>query len=41
MPGGTLEVHVGEQWDIVLRGPVEAVYEGELVEEMVDRLRSL
>ena len=41
MPGGTLEVHVGEQWDLVLRGPVEAVYEGELVEEMMDRLRSL
>lgn len=41
MPGGTLEVRVGEGWDLVLRGPVEAVYEGELVDEMMNRLRRL
>ena len=41
MPGGVLEVHVGEDWDLVLRGPVEAVYEAELTEEMLHRLRGL
>ena len=28
-------------WDLVLRGPVEAVYEAELTEEMLHRLRGL
>jgi diaminopimelate epimerase len=41
MPGGTLQVRVGENWDLVLLGPVEAVYEGELSEEMVNRVRDL
>ena len=41
MPGGTLEVRVGEAWDLVLSGPVEAVYEGVLAEEMMARLRGL
>lgn len=39
MPGGTLHVRVGEDWELVLRGPVEAVYEGELLPEMLERLR--
>lgn len=41
MPGGVLEVRVGEGWDLVLRGPVEAVYQGEVEAEMEERLRAL
>jgi diaminopimelate epimerase len=41
MPGGTLQVNVGEDWDLVLRGPVEAVCEGVIVDEMLTRLRSV
>ena len=41
MPGGTLQVNVGKDWDLVLRGPVEAVCEGVIVEEMLTRLRSV
>ena len=41
MPGGVLEVRVGEAWDLVLRGPVEAVYEGEFLVEMLNRLSDL
>lgn len=38
MPGGTLHVQVGEDWDLVLRGPVEVVYQGTLSESLVARL---
>ena len=41
MPGGTLDVRVGDAWDLVLRGPVEAVFEGEILPEMLERLRDL
>lgn len=39
MPGGSLHVHVGEDWDLLLRGPVEVVYEGTLSDDMVGKLR--
>jgi diaminopimelate epimerase len=41
MPGGTLHVTVREDWSIVLRGPVEAVFRGELAPGMVRRLGEL
>ncbi len=41
MPGGVLEVEVREEWDLVLRGPVEGVYRGELTGGMVQRLEAL
>ncbi len=41
MPGGTLHVSVGQDWDLVLRGPVEAVYRGRLTDGMVARLKAL
>lgn len=41
MPGGSLGVVVNDDWSVVLRGPVEAVYRGELAEQMLSRLRQL
>lgn len=41
MPGGTLHVTVREDWSLLLRGPVEGVFDGELSEGMVRRLREL
>jgi diaminopimelate epimerase len=41
MPGGDLSVEVRDDWSLLLRGPVEAVYRGELTGGMIDRLRSL
>ena len=41
MPGGTLHVHVRDDWSLVLRGPVEDVCRGELTTGMLDRLRGL
>jgi len=41
MPGGTLHVHVGDDWSLVLRGPVESVYRGTLAEGMLRRLEIL
>jgi diaminopimelate epimerase len=41
MPGGTLHVSVRDDWSLLLRGPVEAVYRAELTGEMVARLRGL
>jgi diaminopimelate epimerase len=41
MPGGTLHVHVRDDWSLVLRGPVESVYRGTLTEGMLRRLESL
>ena len=38
MPGGTLHVHVEDDWMLTLRGPVEAVYEGVLSGEMLSRI---
>jgi diaminopimelate epimerase len=40
MPGGALHVEVAEDWGIVLRGPVEGVYEGEFTESMITRLQA-
>jgi diaminopimelate epimerase len=41
MPGGALRVEVGDDWSLVLLGPVEGVYRGELTEGMMARLREL
>jgi diaminopimelate epimerase len=41
MPGGTLHVSVRDDWSVLLRGPVEGVFRGELTGEMVQRLRGL
>jgi diaminopimelate epimerase len=41
MPGGTLHVEVRDDWGLVLRGPVEDVYRGEMTPGMVRRLRAL
>ncbi|HET7464268.1 MAG TPA: hypothetical protein VFJ82_23625, partial [Longimicrobium sp.] len=41
MPGGTLHVEVGDDWSLLLRGPVEGVCRGELTNGMVARLRML
>ena len=41
MPGGTLHVEVREDWSLVLRGPVEDVYEGEFTPGMLQRLRQV
>jgi diaminopimelate epimerase len=41
MPGGTLHVTVGENWDILLRGPVESVYRAEPTAGFQRRLREL
>ncbi len=38
MPGGILEVEVRDDWSILLRGPVEGVYRGELTPGMLRRL---
>lgn len=41
MDGGELDVHVSRGLDIVLRGPVEEVYEGELIAAFVATLPGL
>jgi diaminopimelate epimerase len=41
MPGGTLHVHVRDDWSLVLRGPVESVFRGTLTEGMLRRLEIL
>ena len=41
MPGGTLSVEVRDDWSLLLRGPVEGVYRGELDAGMTARLRGL
>jgi len=41
MPGGTLYVIVHDDWSLVLRGPVEDVYRGEMTSGMVARLKML
>jgi diaminopimelate epimerase len=41
MPGGTLHVHVRDDWSLVLRGPVESVYRGTLTGGMLRRLEIL
>lgn len=41
MPGGTLYVEVRDDWSLVLRGPVEDVYRGELTPGMLARLQGL
>ena len=41
MPGGTLEVEVREDWTIVQKGPAEAVFHGELSDELLRRLGGL
>ena len=38
MPGGTLDVHIGADFDVVLRGPVEEICEGRLSESLIARL---
>jgi diaminopimelate epimerase len=41
MPGGELNVTVGDDWEILLRGPVEGVFRGTLADGMMKRLRSI
>ncbi len=41
MPGGALQVHVRDDWSLVLRGPVESVYRGTLTDGMRRRLEML
>lgn len=41
MPGGTLDVTVGDAWDLVLRGPVESVCRSRLTEEFLAQLKEL
>jgi diaminopimelate epimerase len=41
MPGGTLQVHVRDDYTLLLRGPVEDVYQGRLTAGMVARLGRL
>jgi len=41
MPGGALQVHVRDDYTLLLRGPVENVYEGRLTDGMMARLRRL
>jgi len=41
MPGGSLQVEVRDDWSLVLLGPVEGVYRGELTAGMIARLREL
>lgn len=41
MPGGALHVTVRQDWGLLLRGPVEAVYAGRLTDGMLARLRAV
>ncbi|MGI9180503.1 MAG: diaminopimelate epimerase [Longimicrobiaceae bacterium] len=41
MPGGILAVEVRDDWSILLRGPVEGVYRGELAPGLLRRLEGL
>ncbi|HEX6913193.1 MAG TPA: diaminopimelate epimerase [Longimicrobium sp.] len=41
MPGGTLHVHVRDDWSLVLNGPVESVYRAYLSDGMRRRLEML
>ncbi|MEX2582684.1 MAG: diaminopimelate epimerase [Gemmatimonadota bacterium] len=41
MPGGTLHVTVGTDWDVLLRGPVETVYRADLSPGFLRRLQEL
>ena len=41
MPGGSLGVHVRDDYTLLLRGPVEVVYEGRLATGMLERLKTL
>ncbi|MQA91537.1 MAG: diaminopimelate epimerase [Gemmatimonas sp.] len=41
MPGGTLQVTVGAEWDLVLRGPVESVARARLSPGFIRRLEQL
>jgi diaminopimelate epimerase len=41
MPGGSLLVTVGENWEILLRGPVESVFDAQPSEGFLHRLREL
>jgi diaminopimelate epimerase len=41
MPGGSLHVHVRDDWSLVLRGPVESVYRGTFSDGMRRRLEML
>lgn len=41
MPGGTLLVTVGDEWEVLLRGPVESVYRAELGRGFRTRLQEL
>jgi diaminopimelate epimerase len=41
MPGGSLQITVGEDWDILLRGPVEGIYHADATRAFLNRLEGL
>jgi diaminopimelate epimerase len=41
MPGGTIHITVGEAWDVVMRGPVEAVLRAEGTPDFIRRIGEL
>ena len=40
MPGGHLDINVGEDWSITMRGEVEEVFAGILSDDLLYRLRN-
>jgi diaminopimelate epimerase len=41
MPGGELQIEVGEDWSIRLRGPVEEICTGEISRDMLEKINKL
>jgi diaminopimelate epimerase len=41
MPGGTLQISIGVSWDVVMRGPVESVYNAEATPDFRRRIEAL
>jgi diaminopimelate epimerase len=41
MEGGTLDVVVGDDWEMLMRGPVEGVFHGEATADLLRRLEAL
>jgi diaminopimelate epimerase len=41
MEGGTLDIVVGDDWEMLMRGPVEGVFHGEATADLLRRLEAL
>jgi diaminopimelate epimerase len=41
MEGGTLDIVVGDDWEMLMRGPVEGVFHGEATADLMRRLEAL